>query len=118
MHHQAVAKVGNGLRVAAWGDDVLPDGSRIIEALEPDPSGQLRDQSIILVQWHPEFGGNALGAKLAANIVSEAQKFSAKKVSQENNLSAATPPAPPQARPGSMVSMILAQRANSNGITR
>ena len=110
MHHQAVAKVGNGLRVAAWGDDVLPDGTRLIEALEVDPKGHLRDQSITLVQWHPEFGGNALGAKFAANIVDGAQKFAKEHHTQSES--------PPYARPGSMTAAILAQRAAAAAITK
>lgn len=42
-HHQAVAKVGNGLKVVAW----APDG--IVEAIEAT-DGKL----IVGVQWHPE----------------------------------------------------------------
>ena len=42
MHHQAVKKVGNGLKISA----VAPDGT--IEAIE-SPDGQL-----VAVQWHPE----------------------------------------------------------------
>ena len=42
-HHQAVAKVGNGLKVVAW----APDG--VIEAIEAT-DGKL----VLGVQWHPE----------------------------------------------------------------
>jgi len=42
-HHQAVAKVGNGLKVVAW----APDG--IVEAIEASDG-----KPIVGVQWHPE----------------------------------------------------------------
>jgi putative glutamine amidotransferase len=41
-HHQAVARVGEGLRPVAWTDD------GIVEGLE-DPA-----ESLVAVQWHPE----------------------------------------------------------------
>ncbi len=43
-HHQAVNKIGNGLRVVG----TSPDG--IVEAMESDTSEKL----LLLVQWHPE----------------------------------------------------------------
>jgi gamma-glutamyl-gamma-aminobutyrate hydrolase PuuD len=42
LHHQAVDRVGDGLRAVAWADD------GIIEGLED------RDRRIVAVQWHPE----------------------------------------------------------------
>ena len=42
LHHQAVEKVGEGLRPVAWADDGT------IEALEDER------HRIIAVQWHPE----------------------------------------------------------------
>ena len=44
MHHQAVARVGAGLRAVAW----APDG--VIEAIE-----SADDRPIVAVQWHPEW---------------------------------------------------------------
>ena len=42
LHHQAVDRVGDGLREVAWAEDAT------IEGLED------RDRRIIAVQWHPE----------------------------------------------------------------
>lgn len=42
LHHQAVDRVGDGLRAVAWAED------GIVEGLED------RDRRIIAVQWHPE----------------------------------------------------------------
>lgn len=45
-HHQAVSKIGNGLKAAAWSDDNL------VEGLEwEDREGK---SFLLLVQWHPE----------------------------------------------------------------
>jgi putative glutamine amidotransferase len=48
VHHQAVRRLGDGLRAVAWS----PDG--VIEAIESE-----RHPFVIGVQWHPELG--ALG---------------------------------------------------------
>ncbi len=45
VHHQAVGRLGSGLRAAAWS----PDG--VIEAVESE-----RHPFLIGVQWHPELG--------------------------------------------------------------
>jgi len=45
VHHQAVGRLGDGLRAAAWS----PDG--VIEAIESE-----RHPFLIGVQWHPELG--------------------------------------------------------------
>lgn len=44
FHHQAVRRVGRGLRETAW----APDG--VVEALESDSP----DRFVLAVQWHPE----------------------------------------------------------------
>ena len=80
MHHQAVDKVGAGFRVAARSDDLLQhDGDSelkgTIEAIEADPKGNLKDQTIIGVQWHPEFGASPLGPKIAGFMVEKAKAF-------------------------------------------
>lgn len=43
LHHQAVDRLGRGLRAVAWAED------RTIEAIEP-----LDDLPVLAVQWHPE----------------------------------------------------------------
>ena len=48
IHHQAVARLGDGLRPAAE----APDGT--VEALEYDDSGNDASWSALAVQWHPE----------------------------------------------------------------
>jgi len=48
VHHQAVGRLGTGLKAAAWS----PDG--VIEAVESE-----RHPFLVGVQWHPELG--ALG---------------------------------------------------------
>jgi len=46
FHHQAVDRVGDGLRVVARSDDGM------VEALEADDDGS--DGFVVAVQWHPE----------------------------------------------------------------
>lgn len=48
VHHQAVGRLGKGMRAVAW----APDG--VVEAMESE-----RHPFLIAVQWHPELG--ALG---------------------------------------------------------
>jgi len=48
VHHQAVGRLGTGLRAVAWSDD------GVIEAVESD-----NHRLLMAVQWHPELG--ALG---------------------------------------------------------
>lgn len=127
MHHQAVDKVGDGLRAVAFSKDTLPNGSQLIEAIEADPNGPLKDQFVLGVQWHPEFGASALAPKIAARVVEEAQKFardngraalSEEAVREQNIISALPvikdPAAQPAAlQPGSMAAMILSRRAQA-----
>lgn len=44
IHHQAIERLGDGLRAVAW----APDGT--IEAIEPTGGGM----RVVAVQWHPE----------------------------------------------------------------
>lgn len=69
FHHQAVDKVANGFRVAA----VSADG--MIEGIECDPLGPYRDQFIMGVQRHPEFGASPLGPKIVGRVISEAKYY-------------------------------------------
>ena len=50
FHHQAVRRVGKGLRAVAWSQDGL------IEALESEPEegADGKPARIVAVQWHPE----------------------------------------------------------------
>ena len=124
MHHQAVNVVGEGLRPSAFSDDKvkLPDGrdTMLIEAIEADPNGKFKDQIILGVQWHPEFGASPLGEKLADFMVGSAQEYaqnnnrqhSTQEVRRENFLSS-IPPNIPAPRAGSMTEMVLRRRMES-----
>lgn len=126
MHHQAVAKLGNGLRASAYAEDALPSGERMIEAFEADPNGKFGKQFLLGVQWHPEFGASPLGEKIAERVTTEAHAFAQahnrshdlNDIKQQNALSAedhttissgAASNLPP--RHGSMTEMILKERA-------
>ncbi len=80
MHHQAADALGDGLRAAAYSDNFTKDGKtqRLIEAVEADPSGPLKDQFVLGVQWHPEFSASPLAPRLTARLVEEARKFAVK----------------------------------------
>jgi putative glutamine amidotransferase len=121
MHHQSVNHVGKGLRAAAYAEDALPDGSRLVEAIEADPNGPFKHQFMLGVQWHPEFSASELGAKIATRLTQEAQQFARThsrahppaQAQRENILSALDPEnmAGFPARAGSMVDRVLKQRA-------
>ena len=123
MHHQSVNHVGKGLRAAAHAEDSLPDGSKLIEAIEADPNGPFKNQFVLGVQWHPEFSASELGAKIATRVTEEAQSFARahnrehppEQAQMENILSAIDtvkmPSSPTNVREGGMVDFILKQRA-------
>jgi putative glutamine amidotransferase len=67
FHHQAVDKLGNGLKVSAN----YADG--IIAAIEPDPQGPYANQLVMGVQWHPEFGASPLGPRIFNELAEEAK---------------------------------------------
>lgn len=67
FHHQSVAAVGHGLRASA----AYEDG--ITAAIEADPNGPYRDQFLLGVQFHPEFGASALAPKITGALVSAAR---------------------------------------------
>lgn len=51
-HHQAVDRLGDGLRVTGWADDGT------IEAIEPEETAEETGERFLLgVQWHPEQDG-------------------------------------------------------------
>lgn len=119
MHHQAVDKVGNGLRAAAYAADKLPDGKLLVEAVECDPLGPFREQFIQGVQWHPEFSASPLGAKIAGRLAQEAAIFAVEHKrehppgeAQDENIFSALPGVKmPQVGVGSMTETILRKRA-------
>jgi len=63
-HHQALCRLGTGLRVVAWAPD------DVIEAVELPGEAQL-----VAVQWHPELAGDAAaGRGLFDALVSRAER--------------------------------------------
>ena len=130
MHHQAVAQIGNNLRVAATTKDVNAKGTQvdIVEGIEADPNGKYGNQFLVAVQWHPEFSASPLGAKLAQNVTEAAKAFkqehgtqhSMDEVQKENQLSALpnvklTTVEDAKVLPGSFVAKFLEQRRNMSG---
>lgn len=78
FHHQAVDKVGSGLRVAAQSVEPPIEGQKsrsVVQAIEADPAGPYANQFVMGVQWHPEFGASALAPKLVGAVVGEAKQF-------------------------------------------
>ena len=64
-HHQAVSRLGTGLRPVAWAPD------DVIEAVELEGEAQ-----VVAVQWHPELAGaRAHGRGLFEELVSRAQGY-------------------------------------------
>lgn len=63
-HHQAVKRVGKGLRAVAWADD------GIIEAIESEG-----DNFVIGVQWHPERILNEVNLRLFREFVKTCSKY-------------------------------------------
>ncbi len=76
FHHQAIDKVGDGLRVAAHSREADPK-KNIIEAVEGDPK-VFKDQFVMGVQWHPEFGASELSGRLLQTLVQESEQYAAK----------------------------------------
>lgn len=69
FHHQSIDKIAPGFRVNA----VSSDG--IIEGIEADPNGTYRDQFIMGIQWHPEFGASPLAPKIIQSVVEQAKIY-------------------------------------------
>jgi putative glutamine amidotransferase len=66
IHHQAIAELGNGLRVVARADD------GVIEAIEFVESSSY----FVGVQWHPEWlPADRVSQRLYARLLKEAERF-------------------------------------------
>ncbi len=61
-HHQAVNRVGEGLRASAF----APDG--VVEALESEDGG------VMAFQWHPELEETAVSERIFTRFISEASR--------------------------------------------
>ncbi len=82
FHHQAIDPdmVGSGLRIVASSDsykNVQGAVRRLPEAIEPDPSGALKDWPMIAVQWHPECGDSNVSAALIADTLKKGSHYAA-----------------------------------------
>ncbi len=79
FHHQALDKIGNGLRVAATSDVYeRPDGKTdlLVEAVDADPKGKFAGQYIIGLQFHPELMPNdPISSQVFGSFANAAQKF-------------------------------------------
>jgi len=66
VHHQAVGRLGEGLRAVAWSED------GVVEALESE-----RHPFVIAVQWHPELDAlsDARPMRLFEELVEQARAF-------------------------------------------
>jgi putative glutamine amidotransferase len=74
-HHQAIATVGDNLRVAA-----VSPGDRVVEAVELDAP----DQWVVAVQWHPErtYTASAFSRALFAAFIQAAATWQPRRVEE------------------------------------
>lgn len=86
FHHQAVAKLGNGLHASAHYDDGL------VGAIEADPNGPLGKQFVLGAQFHPEFGASPLASKITSALV-EAGRAHAQALGRSDGPAATVPDA-------------------------
>lgn len=63
FHHQAVNKVGSGLMASAYSVEMQKPETSIIQAIEPDKNGHYKDQFLLGLQWHPEFGASEVSIR-------------------------------------------------------
>ena len=80
FHHQAVDpdKLGNGLIISAFSDEyrnALGARRNLVEAIEPDPNGALKDWPMVATQWHPEFGTSNISAKIIQASVERGAEY-------------------------------------------
>lgn len=95
FHHQAIDRLGSGLRAVAFSDEYEVNGEkqRIIEAVEAEPKSKLAGKFILGVQWHPEFSASPLGPRLTQKLVERAAQkprstLTHAQIAAENRLSA------------------------------
>ena len=78
MHHQALDRIGRGLRVCAMTDTIKRERGAtgfMAMAVESDPDGLFAQQFILGVQWHPEFGASSLGEDIVHHLTLAARRF-------------------------------------------
>jgi putative glutamine amidotransferase len=75
FHHQAVDKVGSGLMPCAFSVEPENPELSIVQAVEALPNGSFKDQFVLGVQWHPEFGASDVSARTLQNFNVEAQIY-------------------------------------------
>jgi putative glutamine amidotransferase len=74
-HHQAIARIGDNLRVAA-----RSPGDQVIEAVELDA----RDHFVLAVQWHPErtYTSSAFSRAIFASFVEAASRWQPRRIEE------------------------------------
>ncbi|MFW0777368.1 MAG: gamma-glutamyl-gamma-aminobutyrate hydrolase family protein [Rickettsiales bacterium] len=78
LRHQSIDMVGEGLIVSGKSDAIrMKDGSAqyLIESIEASPDGPYKDQFLIGVQWHPEFGASTIGKYIIRHLLNASQNF-------------------------------------------
>ncbi len=75
MHHQAVDRLGKGMRIAARSIEPDRPDVQITEAIEADPNGPYGKQFLVGVQWHPEFGASDFSTKLIKAFTEHSREY-------------------------------------------
>ena len=78
LHHQSIDRLGEGLRICSMSDVIRKaDGTidYMVKGIEADPAGIYRDQFLLGVQWHPEFGASPIGICITQHLVQAAKEF-------------------------------------------
>jgi putative glutamine amidotransferase len=75
FHHQAVDKVGAELIPCAFSIEPDRPDMHIVQAIEADPKGKYKNQFVLGVQWHPEFGASDVSIRSLQNFNAEAQIY-------------------------------------------
>lgn len=77
FHHQAVNIVGKGLIPCAFSIEPFDPDISVVQAVEPNPNGPYKDQFLIGVQWHPEFGASDVSARSLRNFDEQVRIYAA-----------------------------------------
>jgi hypothetical protein len=75
FHHQAVDQLGDGLTPCAFSIEPDHPDLHIVQAIESHPEGPYKDQFLLGVQWHPEFGASDLSMRTLQNFNAAAQIY-------------------------------------------